>query len=992
MLGRIRRSFILKAGLAAAGLAVGVIIGASAISFFVAKEQVETSLRNEMHNRALLIATHLSGSLSHIADSLEATAENSLMANALADSGGRDAYLRPYLNGFTTIESIPVRMILSDYRGRPLAWNQVLPEFREAKPQTQAAAETGEPQVEIAWDGDHTAVTFAMPVLYANTGLPEGALSYQFFLETLSATIFVDTERGSPFQVLLSRPKNKTLALAAQEPPPEALTAQVPVRTPDILKDWTMEVRVWEPKELLSEKVRRLAGSYIILGVVGLAVILGISLLGARVFLARLRELETCARAVMDTHSLDQHFPHHGEDEVANLGKAFNTMLEDLKLAQDELRSEANREIKRHSERLKRVLAETSEGYIRIEMTNRRIVEVNEAFCRMSGRNCQLWEDEPAPEYLAELLDRADAAIQRTSWGQEIEIKLWSVPGVSWTLIHCSLDIDEEGNRQFVAFLTDVSERKRAEAILEESRERLDLALKGADLGLWDWNIPTGDVYFDHRWAEMLEYSLEEIEPNVSVWENLIHPDDKSFVMERITAHLEGKVPFYEAEHRLKTKSGGWKWILDRGKVVERDKDGTALRATGTHLDITDHKKTEQALRDNEEKFRAMSEAACDALIVIDSRDRIKFWNRAAEEMFGYSSEKVLNKHLHRIIVSEKYREDARRGLETFAASGHGELVNAVKEFTALRRDGTEFPVERSVAAFSMGGEWYAVGSLRDITQRKIAEYELRSSNNELMQKQAALDADLQAAAEIQKSLLPQASPLAETLEFGWSFAPSQTIGGDIFNIQILDPDHLGAYILDVSGHGVPSALVSVSVSQVLQPFPGLLTSSPQNRDRKYRIIPPNAVLRWLDKKFPLERFDKFCTVFYLVINHRSGEFSYCNAGHPPPVLVRASGEAEILKVTGSLVGLGEIVPFTAENASLAPGDTLVLYTDGCTEHMNPGEEEYGLDRLCSTLAKNRDLPPEDMLRAVEEDIRQFGENADPEDDISLICIRRKQK
>ena len=140
----------------------------------------------------------------------------------------------------------------------------------------------------------------------------------------------------------------------------------------------------------------------------------------------------------------------------------------------------------------------------------------------------------------------------------------------------------------------EIEERRRAERALRESRERLGLALQGADLGTWDWNVATGAVAFNERWAGMLGYRLDEIEPHVRTWETLVHPDDWGAVERRLTAHLEGSTPLYETEHRLRHKSGGWVWVLDRGKVIERGPDGAPLRVCGTHVDVTARKRAEE--------------------------------------------------------------------------------------------------------------------------------------------------------------------------------------------------------------------------------------------------------------------------------------------------------------------------------------------------------------------------------------------------------------
>ncbi len=165
--------------------------------------------------------------------------------------------------------------------------------------------------------------------------------------------------------------------------------------------------------------------------------------------------------------------------------------------------------------------------------------------------------------------------------------------------IICSLaSILQFGNEgkpeKIIGSMHDITKRKHTEKGLHESEERLLLTLQSADLGSWYWDIPTGHVVFNERWAEMLGYKLSEIEPTLSTWEKLVHPDDLPGIMKGLNDHLKGNTPSYKAEFRMKTKSNEWKWILDSGKVIERDKQGKPLRAAGTHLDITERKLAEK--------------------------------------------------------------------------------------------------------------------------------------------------------------------------------------------------------------------------------------------------------------------------------------------------------------------------------------------------------------------------------------------------------------
>lgn len=138
----------------------------------------------------------------------------------------------------------------------------------------------------------------------------------------------------------------------------------------------------------------------------------------------------------------------------------------------------------------------------------------------------------------------------------------------------------------------------------KESQQQLELALKGANLGLWDWNLLTGDVRFSGQWPEILNCLPDGTEFQINSWDSLIHPGDMPRVETVLKDHIEGKTPFYESEHRLKTRTGEWKWVLDRGRIVEFENDGTPVRATGTILDISARKMSEEERENLEVQLR----------------------------------------------------------------------------------------------------------------------------------------------------------------------------------------------------------------------------------------------------------------------------------------------------------------------------------------------------------------------------------------------------
>jgi len=161
-----------------------------------------------------------------------------------------------------------------------------------------------------------------------------------------------------------------------------------------------------------------------------------------------------------------------------------------------------------------------------------------------------------------------------------------------------------------------IEEREAVEEELLMSQHRLGLALEASNLGSWDWNIDTDQFYFDQRWSTILGCSLDETGSYFDTWQNRIHRDDKLGVLKTLERHLTSPSHYFEAEYRLETKPGEWKWILDRGKVIETNESGKPMRMAGIYLDITDRKRMEEELHESCERFRGIFESARDCIFV----------------------------------------------------------------------------------------------------------------------------------------------------------------------------------------------------------------------------------------------------------------------------------------------------------------------------------------------------------------------------------------
>ena len=179
-----------------------------------------------------------------------------------------------------------------------------------------------------------------------------------------------------------------------------------------------------------------------------------------------------------------------------------------------------------------------------------------------------------------------------------VEDEFYGFIGFDECAINRSWETDEvELLRTIANIISNTFERIRFQRQLKESEMQFKMAIENTEAGLWDWHIPSGQVFYNDIWCRMIGYDKSEVEPHVRSWEKLVNPDDMPEIEKALNRHLSGELEYYETVHRLLTKSGEWKWVMDKGKVIERDSEGNPLRAIGTHIDIDKQKKIENELR-----------------------------------------------------------------------------------------------------------------------------------------------------------------------------------------------------------------------------------------------------------------------------------------------------------------------------------------------------------------------------------------------------------
>ncbi|MDD1761517.1 MAG: PAS domain S-box protein [Methanothrix sp.] len=275
---------------------------------------------------------------------------------------------------------------------------------------------------------------------------------------------------------------------------------------------------------------------------------------------------------------------------------------------------------------------------------------------------------------------------------------------------------------------------------LSESEARWQFALEGSGDGVWDWNIDTNNVFFSHQWKAMLGYEDQEIEDNIEEWSRRVHPDDLEKCYREIDRHFRGEVPVYHCEHRVLCKDGTYKWILDRGKVILWSDEGKPLRAIGTHSDITERKRSEEALKESRRRLANIIDFLPDATLAVNQKREVIAWNRAIEDMTGISKKEMMGKGSY--AYSLPFFGERRPILIDLILR---DMPDIEKKYITISRKGDQLTGEAVAPNLNCGKGAYlwgfasplydsmgnidgAIQSIRDITDRKHKEDALRES------------------------------------------------------------------------------------------------------------------------------------------------------------------------------------------------------------------------------------------------------------------------
>lgn len=382
--------------------------------------------------------------------------------------------------------------------------------------------------------------------------------------------------------------------------------------------------------------------------------------------------------------------------------------------------------------RLSEVARQTTNGVI-ITDNEGLVVWINEAFTRIAGYSLEdMAGKRPGDRLQVEGTDpeairvMGEAIAKQKSFNVDV-LNSSKTNQLYWIRIACNPLLGDAGElKGYIAIQSDISKERRDADLMRHSKSLLKTVIDANSIGVWRLNLQNGELLVNDKWAQLLGYQLHELMPtDRQTWENLTHPDDLACCLSLLEQHVNGQIPAHEANMRMRHKDGSWVWINTRGRISSRTGDGRAEWLLGTHFDISARIQAERKLNEQSKQMQAIVDNMLDGVISMDRKGLVQTFNRAAERIFGYSSAEVVGRNVS-LLMSAPHSEHHDTYLANYVSKEVGEEAGRNRELEARHKDGRVFPIELGLAEVQQLSEINFIGIVRDITQRKKGEDEIR--------------------------------------------------------------------------------------------------------------------------------------------------------------------------------------------------------------------------------------------------------------------------
>jgi phosphoserine phosphatase RsbU/P len=364
--------------------------------------------------------------------------------------------------------------------------------------------------------------------------------------------------------------------------------------------------------------------------------------------------------------------------------------------------------------------------------------------------------------------------------------------------------------------------------------------------------------------------------------------------------------------------------------------------------------------------FQQLWSSAPDAMAIVDQEGRIVLVNALLEQMFGYRREELLGASID-VLIPARVREKHRKHIDKYRDDPRVRAMGIGVELSALRKDGSEFPAEISLAPLKTDEGMLIFSSIRDVTERRRAEESRRETRAQLL-----------AAQRIQEHLLPQAPPTIPGLDIAGASHPAEFTGGDYFDYLPMTDGSLGLVIADVAGHSFGPALLMATTHAHLRSFAEICTHIEQIAARTNTALCRETEM------------DRFVTLLLGRLDPATRSFTYVNAGHPTGYIIDASGAIKAtLDSTSVPLGIQADAVFPVSvPILLAPGDLVLLLTDGVFETTSSGGEQFGVERILEFVRANRHKSACELVDSLCTAAIAFSDHATLLDDLTIVVVK----
>ena len=368
------------------------------------------------------------------------------------------------------------------------------------------------------------------------------------------------------------------------------------------------------------------------------------------------------------------------------------------------------------------------------------------------------------------------------------------------------------------------------------------------------------------------------------------------------------------------------------------------------------------------------------------AKDGAEAWNYIQEHSYDLVVSDWLMPEMNGVELCSRIRDlEDRPYIYTILLTSKTESSDLVTAFDAGADDFVSKPVDFDVLRARIRAGERIVNLEKDLALRNK---KLHESNLELNLARAEIQRDLEAGATLQRNLLPPTSLEINGYRFEWIYKPCSVVSGDILNVMEMEDDHISFYLVDVSGHGVPSALLTFSVNMILGSDSRDI--NPIYNTHTNELLSTGSVLCELNERYQLdEDTSQYFTIVYGLLNTLTGDFQIAQAGHPPPVLLDAKSNGQLIGDGGFPIGWLPVLDYDEVSTYIEPGGRLLLYTDGISECTNPDGEMYGNERLKEYMEQTAHLPLKDSLEGIIDKLMIWSDNKPFDDDVSMLAVER---